>query len=37
MRLLLDTHTLLWWWADDAQLGGAARLALAGLGVRLLW
>jgi PIN domain nuclease of toxin-antitoxin system len=25
MRLLLDTHALLWWLADDAQLGIAAR------------
>ena len=25
MRLLLDTHTLLWWFADDAQLGRGAR------------
>ena len=25
MRLLLDTHALLWWLADDAQLGDAAR------------
>jgi PIN domain nuclease of toxin-antitoxin system len=29
MRLLLDTHTLLWWWADDARLTGPARAALA--------
>ncbi|MFN9765987.1 MAG: type II toxin-antitoxin system VapC family toxin [Pseudomonadota bacterium] len=27
MRLLLDTHALLWWWADDAQLSAAARSA----------
>ncbi len=25
MRLLLDTHALLWWLADDAQLGARAR------------
>ena len=25
MRLLLDTHALLWWLADDAQLGSQAR------------
>ena len=25
MRLLLDTHALLWWLADDAQLGRQAR------------
>lgn len=25
MKLLLDTHTLLWWLADDPQLGRRAR------------
>jgi PIN domain nuclease of toxin-antitoxin system len=25
VKLLLDTHALLWWLADDAQLGPAAR------------
>ena len=25
MRLLLDTHALLWWLADDDQLGSQAR------------
>lgn len=29
MRLLLDTHALLWWWADDAQLRPNARAAIA--------
>ncbi len=29
MRLLLDTHTLLWWLADDPQLSAAARTAIA--------
>ena len=29
MRLLLDTHALLWWWTDDARLSGAARTAIA--------
>jgi PIN domain nuclease of toxin-antitoxin system len=28
MRLLLDTHALLWWWGDDAQLSAAARAAM---------
>lgn len=28
MRLLLDTHTLLWWWTDDAQLPASARQLL---------
>lgn len=25
MRLLLDTHTLLWWWSDAEELSEAAR------------
>jgi PIN domain nuclease of toxin-antitoxin system len=29
LRLLLDTHALLWWLADDPRLGKAARSALA--------
>lgn len=29
MQLLLDTHTLLWWLADDPQLGPAARGKIA--------
>ena len=29
MRLLLDTHALLWWWADDLRLSQAARAAIA--------
>ncbi len=29
MRLLLDTHALLWWWTDDPRLLGAARDAIA--------
>jgi PIN domain nuclease of toxin-antitoxin system len=29
MRLLLDTHALLWWWGNDAQLSGTARAAIA--------
>ncbi len=28
MRLLLDTHTLLWWLADDDQLGPQARVLI---------
>ena len=28
MRLLLDTHALLWWLADDARLGRCARQAI---------
>lgn len=29
MKLLLDTHALLWWLADDARLGAQARDAVA--------
>jgi PIN domain nuclease of toxin-antitoxin system len=29
VKFLLDTHALLWWLADDDQLGGAAREAVA--------
>ena len=29
MRLLLDTHALLWWLADDDRLGRSARDAIA--------
>lgn len=29
MRLLLDTHTFLWWVTDDPQLSAAARTAIA--------
>jgi PIN domain nuclease of toxin-antitoxin system len=29
LRLLLDTHVLLWWLADDPTLGGDARKAIA--------
>ncbi|HEY8452054.1 MAG: type II toxin-antitoxin system VapC family toxin [Micromonosporaceae bacterium] len=28
MRILLDTHTLLWWLTDDARLSGNAREAI---------
>jgi PIN domain nuclease of toxin-antitoxin system len=30
MRLLLDTHTFLWWLAGDEALSAAARTAIAG-------
>jgi PIN domain nuclease of toxin-antitoxin system len=36
MRLLLDTHALLWWWADDPQLSAAARAAIADRGNEVL-
>lgn len=29
MRLLLDTHVVLWWLSDDARLGAEARAAIA--------
>ena len=29
MRLLLDTHALLWWQTDDARLSAPARAAIA--------
>jgi PIN domain nuclease of toxin-antitoxin system len=29
MRLLLDTHALLWWWTNDRQLSAGARAATA--------
>ena len=29
MRLLLDTHVLLWWQTDDRRLGREARKAIA--------
>ena len=29
MSLLLDTHALLWWLADDPELGQEARVAIA--------
>lgn len=28
MKLLLDTHALLWWWLDDPQLSAKARGAI---------
>jgi PIN domain nuclease of toxin-antitoxin system len=32
MRLLLDTHTILWFWWDDPQLGSKAREAIENAG-----
>ena len=29
MRILLDTHALIWWLSGDAQLSGPARAAIA--------
>lgn len=28
MKLLLDTHALLWWWTDDPKLSSVAREAI---------
>ena len=32
MKLLLDTHTLVWWWTDDRRLPATARAAIAAPG-----
>ena len=32
MRLLLDTHVLLWWLSDSRSLGKEARTAISGIG-----
>ena len=29
MKILLDTHALVWWWTDDARLPAPARAAIA--------
>jgi PIN domain nuclease of toxin-antitoxin system len=29
MKLLLDTHALLWWLSDDSRLGARARALIA--------
>ena len=29
MKLLLDTHALLWWWTNDTRLSATARSAIA--------
>ncbi len=29
MKLLLDTHALIWWWTDDPQLPASARALIA--------
>lgn len=29
LRLLLDTHALIWWWTDDGRLPQAARRVIA--------
>lgn len=36
MRLLLDTHALLWWLADDARLGARTRELIADPGNDIL-
>ena len=36
MRLLLDTHTVLWWFSDDRRLPATARTAIADPGNQLL-
>lgn len=37
MRFLLDSHVLVWWQADDARLGPAARGVLADPESELVW
>ena len=32
MKLLLDTHALVWWWTDDSRLPAAARAAISAPG-----
>jgi len=36
VRLLLDTHTVLWWFSDDPRLPATARTAIADPGNQLL-
>jgi len=36
VRLLLDTHTVLWWFSDDPRLAIAARTAIADLSNQLV-
>ena len=36
MRLLLDTHTVLWWFSDDPRLPATARTAIADPGNQLM-
>jgi PIN domain nuclease of toxin-antitoxin system len=36
VRLLLDTHTVLWWFSDDRRLPATARTAIADPGNQLL-
>jgi len=36
LKLLLDTHTLLWWWKDDARLSKRAAAAIADEGNTVL-
>ena len=36
MRLLLDTHALLWWWTNDPRLSDTARRAIADEGNQVL-
>ena len=32
VKLLLDTHAVVWWWLDDPRLPAAARAAIASAG-----
>lgn len=36
MKLLLDTHAMLWWWTDDPRLSRTSRQAIADEGNQIL-
>lgn len=36
LKLLLDTHALLWWWTDDPKLSATSRQAIADEGNQIL-
>jgi len=37
MRLLLDTHTALWWWDDSPELSETAKLNLSDAGAEIFF
>lgn len=36
MKIILDTHTLLWWWTDDRRLSASARSLISATENRVL-
>ncbi|MGY6553344.1 MAG: type II toxin-antitoxin system VapC family toxin [Wenzhouxiangella sp.] len=36
MKIILDTHTLLWWWTDDRRLSASARSLISDTENRIL-